>query len=196
MPYTNPWDVTRPPGTTPARNIDDEIRALRLDIEERLEDILVKDFSEDPLELQDEFEGKFEDKVVLLAHTAFNGSNTIDWNIDGYLRFGATAVSAPIVLAPTAVIKKVELLVFRALSGTGTLRLRSREFSAGDSTTVHLTTTLGFSVGAFGIGEISGEVTIASNRMYMVELASSQANAFRIYGARITYDTPNFGGLT
>lgn len=50
MPHTNPWSDTDPPGSQAANTIDDEIRQLRLDIHERMDDIVV-DWTADPIVL-------------------------------------------------------------------------------------------------------------------------------------------------
>lgn len=41
MPYTNVWTDTDPPGAQAANTIDDELRQLRLDIHERMDDVVV-----------------------------------------------------------------------------------------------------------------------------------------------------------
>lgn len=48
MAYTNPWSDTDPPGSQNANTIDDELRQLRLDIHERMDDI-VDDWEDDPV---------------------------------------------------------------------------------------------------------------------------------------------------
>jgi len=50
MAYTNPWSDTDPPGSQNANTIDDELRQLRLDIHERMNDI-VDDWEDDPVVL-------------------------------------------------------------------------------------------------------------------------------------------------
>jgi hypothetical protein len=52
MPYTDVWNTTRPSGsTTPAAEIDDEIRLLRLQLQERLNTIL-ESMTADPIQLK------------------------------------------------------------------------------------------------------------------------------------------------
>lgn len=46
--YTNPWTNTSPPGSQAANTIDDEIRKLRLDIFQRMSDV-VEDWTADPV---------------------------------------------------------------------------------------------------------------------------------------------------
>lgn len=48
MPFTNPWSNIIPAGSDPANTADDELRQLRLDIDERM-DTIVPDWSADPL---------------------------------------------------------------------------------------------------------------------------------------------------
>lgn len=48
MPYTNVWTDTDPPGAQAANTIDDELRQLRLDIHERMDDV-VMDWLADPV---------------------------------------------------------------------------------------------------------------------------------------------------
>src|SRR5690349_2221452 len=48
MAYTNVWSNVIPAGTEAAKNIDDQIRQLRLDIFERMND-LVADWTADPV---------------------------------------------------------------------------------------------------------------------------------------------------
>lgn len=48
MPYTNSWDDDVPAGTVAANLIDDHIRRLRLDLHERMDE-LVEDWTTDPV---------------------------------------------------------------------------------------------------------------------------------------------------
>jgi hypothetical protein len=48
MAFTNPWSNIIPAGSDPANTADDEIRQLRLDIDERM-DTIVGDWSADPI---------------------------------------------------------------------------------------------------------------------------------------------------
>ncbi len=48
MAFTNPWSNIIPAGSDPANTADDEIRQLRLDVDERM-DTIVGDWSADPL---------------------------------------------------------------------------------------------------------------------------------------------------
>ena len=49
MAHTHPWSVTEPPGSALAADIDQKIRDLRLDLEERLEESVIVDMSADPV---------------------------------------------------------------------------------------------------------------------------------------------------
>ena len=49
MAYTNVWTTVAPAGSAAANTLDDEIRKLRLDFEERLEEFLIADMTADPV---------------------------------------------------------------------------------------------------------------------------------------------------
>ena len=49
MAYTASWTTVAPTGAAAANTADDEIRKLRLDLEERLEEFLIADMSADPV---------------------------------------------------------------------------------------------------------------------------------------------------
>ncbi|KKK74752.1 hypothetical protein LCGC14_2880610 [marine sediment metagenome] len=53
MAYTNSWTTVAPAGSAAANTADDEIRKLRLDMEERMND-LVNDWTVDPVVLKSE----------------------------------------------------------------------------------------------------------------------------------------------
>ena len=49
MAYTNSWTTVAPAGSAAANTADDEIRKLRLDLEERLEEVAIVDITVDPV---------------------------------------------------------------------------------------------------------------------------------------------------
>ena len=49
MAYTNNWTTVAPAGSAAANTADDEIRKLRLDMEERLEEVVIEDMTTDPV---------------------------------------------------------------------------------------------------------------------------------------------------
>lgn len=55
MAYTNTWSVIIPAGTDPLNTADDQIRQLRLDLQERMNDIVV-DWTVDPVVLAADIE--------------------------------------------------------------------------------------------------------------------------------------------
>jgi len=64
MPYTNPWIDSIPLGSQNANTADDEFRKIKLDIHERMDDIVV-DWTADP---------------IVLAAGAFSKAKTIDYD--------------------------------------------------------------------------------------------------------------------
>jgi len=193
MAFTDPWNVTDPPGTEQARNIDNHIRKLRLQLEERFEAAWVKDFTADPLELRDEVSGFKEGKMLLIpmadikTHTG-EGANE---STGGEYVETSTDFFIPIRLPPGVTIKYVELLAHR-LSNTFQWELRSRPFGPGSSTIIE---TVTHSAPNTGIGiSITPElnVVVDSNTLYWINGNRVPTNeGRRLYGARVTYNTPN-----
>jgi hypothetical protein len=72
MPYTNPWSDSDPPGSQAANTADDEFRQLRLDLHERMND-LVEDWTDDPVVLK-VASGIFQSKRVSYQDALVGGS--------------------------------------------------------------------------------------------------------------------------
>jgi hypothetical protein len=190
MPYTNAWNVTDPPGTEQARNIDDHIRKLRLDLEERFESSLVVDMSADPLVLRDEVLGKQDGKQIIINFDEFaidTGSSVDYIPASGYLEAGAP-MTAAIKLMAGVTITKVELLCDRLAAGVFAWRVYSRAFSGVAPTEVTLVNHAGAGVTVSDTGDV--EWLIGAGEIYYVYVGSTIDNK-RIYGARVTFNTPN-----
>lgn len=78
MPYTNTWDPTTPDGSEDADQIDDIIQALKLDIQERMEDTLFDDFTADPLVLKTTITGEVTGLERWIPFSAFKGATGND----------------------------------------------------------------------------------------------------------------------
>jgi len=117
MAFTNVWSNVIPAGSDPANTADDELRQLRLDIDERM-DTIVADWSADPLQPLTGIR-----KTAHWSDGNFDplGSDTLT---EGYLVFGTQL--RPIVQGQTlvwrmnmrlpvgAILQKVDFRVFRA----------------------------------------------------------------------------------
>src|SRR6476620_10194348 len=136
MPHTNPWDTTSPPGTELAKNIDDHLRRLRLDITERLADI-VDDPYADPLVLKNQFTGQKTGKQMVIPFSDFTCSTTGKEIIYGHGVLNGFSdclvILAPIKLPPGVTITKVEMLMDVGDCTSINWWLYTRNFAAGGS---------------------------------------------------------------
>lgn len=185
--YTNAWDVTSPAGTVQAKLIDDHIRRLRLDIQERMNS-LVEDWTDDPVILKDVLAGKKDDDSIIIPFTKFVPA---DPDQGGWV--SSTAVSTGNVYAPItgipigATITLVELV----MTGSGKVwRVMRRAFSANPAASTTIDTV------AHGAGTLALSQTVAlthvvaANDMLWLEIDHSGLGNITIMAARVTFDKP------
>jgi len=86
MAYTRAWSVITPAGSDPLNTADDEIRNLRVDVNDRMDD-LVDDWTVDPIVIKNSLSRV---KAVLTSNLliANNAVSNITWNSEIY-DFGA-----------------------------------------------------------------------------------------------------------
>lgn len=205
MAYTRDYDVTAPPGTELAKNIDNQIRAFRTDIKERLDTLLrpideddedeTPPIDRDPLVLGDQYTGFKEDKKMNIGFAAFSASSIgkeYYYDDDKLIAFTDTDVLvAPLILPIGVVVKTVELLADKNDAGTITWKVKWRPFGAGATATletvIHSTTGLSSSITTID-PLISG---VNEDNIYWIALegTGTAGKSFYVYGARVTYDT-------
>lgn len=93
MAYTAPIDEASPAGTDDANTIDDQIRALKLAIKERLESFF-EDIEADPLTVKDNLLAGYQNAI-------FTTIISMDDSFK-YLNHGALPIKLPITGAPPA----------------------------------------------------------------------------------------------
>lgn len=196
MAYTDAFTINFVPGSTKANLIDDKILAILRMLQERLEDKFVEDMTADPLVLLPEVSGLVTGKQLLIPWTEFHytsaGTNLL--LSEGYATPSkdTSALIAALVLPPGTTLKQVE---FATLGISAGLRVQcfKYEFATGTRTSIfdeakaenlthHIDTVTGLS-----------EV-IDGDYLYYLSVdsgaaSSTDASAFRLYGARVTYDT-------
>lgn len=205
MSYTRNFDVTAPPGSELAKNIDNQIRNFRTDVKERLDTILRtvespatgEKIDQDPLQLLKEITGEVTSKKMNIAFGAFAASSIgkeYYYDDDKLIAFTDTDVLvAPLILPIGVIVTKVELLADKSSAGTITWKVKWRPFGAGTTqtaeTVVH--TAVGLSVSFTTINPLINGVNENNTYWMAIEGTGTAGNAFYIYGARVTYDTPS-----
>lgn len=76
MPYTRPWSDSTPPGSRNANEIDDAIREFKVDVHERMDDIVV-DWTSDPIVL--DIGGTFVNVKGLSYNDNLGGGNKVQF---------------------------------------------------------------------------------------------------------------------
>jgi hypothetical protein len=203
MPHTNPWNVTDPPGTEQAKNIDDHIRKVRVDINDRAADIVV-DVMADPWVLK---------RSAL--EVAPGGSIKIISMMDfKTTTIGKEAVYAPGVLLAYsdtdglyanvelpvgAIVTLIEVLCDSGDCTDVTFTFYARAFAAGGATrptsqTQQVTLSSGSTTPGSGvkIASDTGSFEILADFVYYigVEGTATPGKSFDLYGARFTYTPP------
>ena len=212
MPFTNVWSVVIPAGaTTQAKLIDDHIRQLRLDLEERFNSTLYKPseagdpddpqpnaFLRDPLVLKDGVSGKKKDKQLVIPYSAFI-KNTLgkEFIFDQYKLTAFTDTSpiyAPFILPPGVTLKRVEVMNDRHDAGSVVIRILKRTFAAGEAvdTNVEIATVANLAAGRVLSAPADFAEVIAAGTLYYIEIEATgtAGNSFYVMGVRLTYDSP------
>lgn len=191
MGYTNPWSVTVPAGTELANTIDDWLRRLRLDLEERLEDTIFVDMSADPIELIAGIGGNKTGLVQTIPFAAFVGNmyQSIDYDYRGYT-FDRSQYFAPILLPAGAEITKAEMLLDRQSNVGMTWYIYSRAFEDNPAVQVQEKSVNHTDAGPVisSTGDIS--ITIDPDKYYWIMTPLPATEDVKIYAARITYNLP------
>jgi hypothetical protein len=202
MAHTRAWDVTLPPGSTQAKQIDDEIRKLRVDIDERFADVFV-DVLADPVDMKPQFKGNVDGKVLVIPFTDFNSNTDLKethYNNGFGQAFTDTGpLMAGVKLSPGCIVTKVEVLVDKGDAASVEFDFFARVFAAGSgrpgSQTAQVSLFHGAGAGA-GVAIITSgvlAVTILDSQMYYIAIdgIGGAGNSFDFYGARVTYNTPD-----
>lgn len=191
MSYTTPWDSSNPPGSTLANQIDNVIRTFRQQLEERLEDVLIEDITDDPWILKAPASGAVTAKKMIVPAYAFDGGTI---QTDGSKLYNASdpATRAALILPNGAIIKGVRWLVKNgAASGPVSLLLRSQFFGTGSVPSLDVSLSK-----AIAGQEIITSPTLtipidSTERWYWLEADQTSTGTFQIYAVEISYNTPD-----
>ena len=121
MPYTNTWDPLTPDGSEDANTIDNIIKALKLDVQERMEDAFVEDWTADPLVLKADVTGEASDLECWIPFSEFKGFSGNDPGFSAsaptFYQDNSTAYAFNIPIPRGAVIN--EMRVVARIPSTG-----------------------------------------------------------------------------
>lgn len=191
MAYTRVWSEAIPAGTDAASSIDDSVRALRLDIRERMTD-LVNSWSADPVVAQDKITGKAASKQLIIAPYAFDtgGAYSVPPD-DKKLWIGTANARCSVEIPAGCTITAVDVLIDNN-PGNVTINFKRVTYDAAETVTT-LATVVSASTGVV-IRALAGAGLphlVLTNNRYLIECIPVGGTSMGIHGARITYDTPD-----
>lgn len=197
--YSNDWTANRPLGSAQANTVDDEIRALRLDIQERMND-LVEDWTADPVKIN---------PTSLPQSTAiklFIGPYGIQPGVQGdvnqhYGDGGFQSASAQsstrcnVSLPVGCVVTKFEVMALVSTSPSLAVTLMKTTWVAGGTsitvtpTDFALTLPISPVIAIVATPDNTAAETVSDNFVYWIK-NSGPGGQYIIYGYLITYDLP------
>lgn len=185
MSYTNAWNVTRPPGSEAAKNIDNEIRLLRLQIEERMTGSVVVDWTADPVVLI----GTTTDKTAIIPHVAFVPAQVggiATYHNDYVACASGIAMNAPIILPAGSTIQSIDFIVSKNDCTDIACVLYKYTFVTAAVLTVPVSissSTAGFQT----ISTVALGLALDGASVYYMGISSSGGTSFFVRGANIRY---------
>lgn len=206
MAYTNVWSAANPPGSQAANTADDELRKLRLDIEERMATIVTgwgTAGATDPIVPRDVIKGDVVGKTLWYHHSAFEQDVAYD-NVNLVNTFNRTALYMehnagdsnirvawlPLVLPVGVTITLVGVAVNRNGGTNMTCRFLSNTYIGTGPVVIGTASTI---ANGFANNVEPGGVPLVTvaNTMYYVEVSFPLGTPSRLYGLRLVYNTPD-----
>lgn len=194
MPYT-PWDETQPLGSADSDNIDEFFRALKVQIRERMNDILAEDgqWDDDPIRLKSDETTTTNRTVMYPPHLIEinpNGSTgVIQSRTPSYVRVDGTGI-VPVPVFGLKGIQKIEIAI-DCESHVIDWTLHNTLFSDPPTTNGFTFNTI---TGGFQIVDLldftAVDFPVNDTVQYALTIASAfplAGNYFKYYGMRITY---------
>lgn len=202
MAFSNPWSNIIPAGSDPANTADDELRKLRLDVDERM-DTLVGDWSADPIVVLTGIRKTAHWRLGAFERVGATGFYEVEGILGGFMTPDALATTVrwgiPLVLPVGAILQKVEGRVYRDQAGS------ALDMIARKVTDVPADTSLAQDVSASVAGwhtlTVSGLAqTVAVDESYYANFTMTAAvtvNSVQLAQVHYEYDiTSAFQGIT
>jgi len=198
MTYTQAWDNNRPSGSELAKNIDNEIRRLRQELSERLQDVLISSGIEaDPWVLKDAVLGKALLKVLVISPHAFilpENNSKITSSLDAYVVIFTDSLPARgiVYLPPGVTILRFDVAIDKQQAGAVSWYAYKTNINSGVTTIIQevMVSAAGGVHVSLG-GDLEELVTGDSHYGINVEFTGTAGNAGRLYGGRVAYSTPD-----
>jgi len=195
MAKTFEWSELVPLGSEQAATADDHFRRLRLEVRERMSDI-VTDWTADPVVLNPSLIAPVNDKKLMIHGSAFvlEAASAHNYSDTGLVvPSGSGPARAAVILPAGVLLKRVMWLINNADTAALAVRLASMSFTFGAAVTDHssMNTVLSGTqiLDSEALGPIS--MTISHDRCFFLSADKSGGAEFTIHGVELRYDTPD-----
>ena len=196
--YSRSWDESAPLGSAQAASIDELFRYLKIDIRERLNDILDASgqFDDDPIVLDTSGVGPRTGVYVYIPNVHIRTASDQDDVYVGTMFFQSdnedkdTYLAASPMLPVGCIIQDISIMVDRYGASTFAAVFGYSDFSVTPNFTTlqsASTTTTGVQLWTPWTG-MAHEVE--ADRMYLFEFNNPAGGRYRVYGVRIKIDLP------
>lgn len=199
MPYSSVWDTNGFPGSSAAKTIDDEIRKLRRQLEDRFEDVLIEDITADPWVLKGAISGLKTGIKRIIPFAAFLNdlhARENDISLTGFLiGFVGNDMAAPLgaYIPVGCVITKLRWLVNKDAAASIDGKIYSRPFvNTAPAHTIINTTNIA-AAGANVVASVDLAIEILPDVMYWLGIIGNGAvgNSYHVYGCEVTFNRPS-----
>jgi len=201
MAYTRSWNDATPAGTRAANQIDDAIREFKVDVHERMDDI-VDDWTADPVVPQGAVSGAKDGKYLLFGPgimVAQDDENDVVHQ-EQYFENDPSASNKTArghILLPIGItIVEVAAMVDRNFNSGVRVVFYSSEFTNGTPAAVTVIDTLDKTTSGVGIVTSAAPLSVVTdeNTLYMIKLNATAhlgVAGVKFYGFRVKYNTPD-----
>lgn len=193
MTYTNVWSTNRPLGSAQANQIDDEIRALRLDLQERI-GLIFEDMGADPVVIDQTKFGAATGKTLIVHGSAFTieGSGLVNYDDTGLSEIASDSgpVRAWVPLPGGVSITKIEWLMSNTDTAPISVSFGCMSFELGMG--VEVLNAMSSSASGASILD-SGDIVIPvqNTKTYFLKADKGGGGFFGLRAVKITYNCPD-----
>jgi hypothetical protein len=191
MAYSNAWDPTRPSGAVAANQIDTEIQAVRLDLQERLKTLFgITTFTADPLQgVALNMKGASASKIIA-GSTSLSLRNNAD-SADNLLISDAGAVTARAYLSTPSIVGSSSVAVGAGVGVTANLHAFAR-----GPVFVHSFTGVALGYCMLMVDDLSGTLVLVSQSTHnLYSLVPGTAGKLNFFYAANTLQVENRTGV-
>lgn len=191
MAYSHVWSNTVPPGSLPANQIDTAIQDLRLDLDERLVPLIFNTpFTSDPLVVNPILIGNVTAKHLYIGHDQFTSDGAFTFTDEYIFDVGGGETFIATLDLPVGCTITRAKLQYNSTGDSVTWKVYRVPFVVTTAVAVDVFPNIVATVNAIDISD-SGALSHPIDDAYIYKIKALTLNNARIYGAEITYSTPD-----